>query len=108
MTVDREGNVVAGRLKLRFGEKGILGFDFGRTMFDGCGGDGAVEVDISGVPGLMLAKDRYPWTQIIWPAQPGDRSATYGIYGSLPGDEMLQLARSMDLGLQGDGTRAGC
>lgn len=108
VTVDRGGNVVAGRLKLRFGEKGILIFDFGSAGFDGCGGDGAEEVDINGAPGLMLAKDRYPWTQIIWPARPGDTDATYGIYGSLRGAELLELARSMKLALEAEGTLSGC
>lgn len=98
----------SGRLELRFGAKGHLIIDFGRAGFDGCGGDGAAEVEINGVEGLMLAKDRYPWGQIIWPAQPGDSQATYGIYGSLRGPELLELARSMQLGLEGEGTRAGC
>lgn len=108
VSVERDGQVASGRLELRFATKGILIFDFGKAGFDGCGGDDAVEVDINGTTGLMLAKDRYPWTQIIWPAKPGDRQATYGIYGSLPGDKMLELARAMDVSLQKPGAPAGC
>lgn len=97
VTVDRDGNIESGRLALRYGKKGHLILDYGRAIFDGCGGDGAQVVDVNGVAGLLLAKDQYPWTQIIWPAEPGDREATYGIYGSLRAGAMLEMARSMQL-----------
>ncbi len=97
VTVTTRDGLRSGRLELRFAKNGILTFDFGRASFDGCGGDGAEQVDINGEAGLMLAKDEYPWTQIIWPAEPGDAEATYGIYGSLQAAEMLELARSMPL-----------
>jgi hypothetical protein len=92
--VDLDRSAETGRLKLRFGRDGILIFDFGRSGFDGCGGDGAIETEVNGEPALMLAKDKYPWAQIIWPARPGDSEATYGIYGSLRASAMLELARS--------------
>ncbi len=93
--VNRHGGVTTATMTLRFGKQGIMGFTFGSARFDGCGGDGAVEVDLKGQPALMLAKDELPWTQIIWPASEEDLEGAYGIYGSLPSTEMLELARSV-------------
>jgi hypothetical protein len=76
---------------------GDLHFSYGAVSFNlGCGGEVNSEPeDLDGTPALSgkLGKTR----QVLWPATPKtEDQATFTVFGELPKDELLDMARAME------------
>jgi hypothetical protein len=85
-----------GILHLVVGRKKHLYVQYGQATFDGCGGDRAEVVTVAGDPGLLDVSPIATWSQLIWPAVPGNPQGRYGLAGSFSGVELLALAESME------------
>jgi hypothetical protein len=108
--VNAYGGRGTARIELTWDRK-ILILDYGSSGFDGCGGDDAEVVSISGKRGLVTfsANKGDPWSQVIWPVKPGHLAGTYGLYGSVRRAEALQMARSMQVAIDArEGPDPGC
>lgn len=98
VSVARFEGVSEAQLNLKF-PHGYLVILYGRSAFDGCGGDHAYPVRIGRHHGMLnpIEKD---FSEIIWPASPDDLRGRYGLSGRFSPKEILQLARSMDVAVQ--------
>jgi hypothetical protein len=70
----------------------------GRVNFDGCDVPSARRVSVSGTPGLLALSrqnGRVVWSQLIWPANHAHPVGRYGLSGSLPPSQLLEMARTM-------------
>lgn len=78
----------------------ILIVEWGRSGFDGCGGDRAIPTRVGNQPALLNISLVKPpsnyWSTVIWPATPGDRSGRYGLTGDFEPFQLINLAESME------------
>jgi hypothetical protein len=91
-----DGETTTAALYLRLGWKRPLILTYGLSTFDGCGGDGAREVDVNGQLGLLTKSQGHRWSSIIWPANPKTLEGRYGLFGAVGPKRALAWARAMD------------
>jgi hypothetical protein len=86
-------------LHLTTGQKDSLLVSYGgHVNFDGCDVPSARRVSVSGTPGLLALSrqnDRVVWSQLVWPANHAYPVGRYGLSGSLPPSQLLEVARTM-------------
>lgn len=85
-------------LRLDFGVEGYVYLAYGLAIFDGCGGDSAVPVDILGQPGLINFGHvgGHPYADVIWPVAEGTAEGRYGVDATLRKQRVIAMAESME------------
>jgi hypothetical protein len=95
---DHEDGTKEWILHLVRGRRDSLLVSYGDVHFDGCDVPPARRVRISGTPGLLALTRKHGrviWSELIWPANHAHPVGRYGLSGTLPPRQFVEMARTM-------------